>query len=93
MVMEILWSLVYNFFPFEIPFLQALWRGYSWRKSNDTAKIKALRRSLEKANEKSREENKLYNRTAIAIEYLLKYKHLSYILAALKHLGQYFILL
>ncbi|NWH60292.1 ASPM protein, partial [Geococcyx californianus] len=66
--------------------LQALWRGYSWRKSNDTAKIKALRRSLEKANEKSREENKLCNRTAIAIEYLLKYKHLSYIIAALKHL-------
>ncbi|KAM9283802.1 abnormal spindle-like microcephaly-associated protein [Morus bassanus] len=65
---------------------QALWRGYSWRKSNDTAKMKALRRSLEKANEKSREENKLCNRTAIAIEYLLKYKHLSYILAALKHL-------
>ncbi|XP_009584154.1 PREDICTED: abnormal spindle-like microcephaly-associated protein [Fulmarus glacialis] len=65
---------------------QALWRGYFWRKSNDTAKTKALRRSLEKANEKSREENKLCNRTAIAIEYLLKYKHLSYILAALKHL-------
>ncbi|XP_009472704.1 PREDICTED: abnormal spindle-like microcephaly-associated protein, partial [Nipponia nippon] len=65
---------------------QALWRGYSWRKSNDTAKTKALRRSLEKANEKSREENKLCNRTAIAIEYLLKYKHISYILTALKHL-------
>ncbi|XP_072722673.1 abnormal spindle-like microcephaly-associated protein isoform X2 [Ciconia boyciana] len=65
---------------------QALWRGYSWRKSNDTAKTKALRRSLEKANEESREENKLCNRTAIAIEYLLKYKHISYILAALKHL-------
>ncbi|NXG18365.1 ASPM protein, partial [Grallaria varia] len=65
---------------------QALWRGYSWRKINDTAKTKALRRSLEKANEKSREENKLCNRTATAIEYLLKYKHLSYILAALNHL-------
>ncbi|NWV13184.1 ASPM protein, partial [Ptilonorhynchus violaceus] len=66
--------------------LQALWRGYSWRKINDTAKTRALRRSLEKANEKSSEENKLCNRTAIAIEHLLKYKHLSYILAALKHL-------
>ncbi|NWV62496.1 ASPM protein, partial [Malurus elegans] len=65
---------------------QALWRGYSWRKMNDTAKTRALRCSLEKANEKSREENKLGNRTAIAIEHLLKYKHLSYILAALKHL-------
>ncbi|NWI88581.1 ASPM protein, partial [Pitta sordida] len=65
---------------------QALWRGYSWRKINDTAKTKALRRSLEKANEKSTEENKLCNRTATAIEQLLKYKHLSYILTALKHL-------
>uniref|UniRef100_A0A8C4UGJ6 Assembly factor for spindle microtubules n=1 Tax=Falco tinnunculus TaxID=100819 RepID=A0A8C4UGJ6_FALTI len=66
--------------------LQALWRGYSWRKSNDTAKTKALRYRLLKANEKSREENKLSNRTAVAIKYLLKFKHLSYILAALKHL-------
>ncbi|NWR01529.1 ASPM protein, partial [Paradoxornis webbianus] len=65
---------------------QALWRGYSWRRMTDTAKTRALRRSLEKANEKSREENKLGNRTAIAIDHLLKYKHLSYILAALKHL-------
>ncbi|NXA80566.1 ASPM protein, partial [Thryothorus ludovicianus] len=66
--------------------LQALWRGYSWRKMTDTAKTRALRCSLEKANKKSTEENKLGNRTAIAIEHLLKYKHLSYILAALKHL-------
>uniref|UniRef100_A0A8B9T7X4 Abnormal spindle microtubule assembly n=1 Tax=Anas platyrhynchos TaxID=8839 RepID=A0A8B9T7X4_ANAPL len=65
---------------------QALWRGYSWRKSNDTAKTRVLRRRLEKANEKSKEEEKLCNRTAIAIEHLLKYKHLSYVLAALKHL-------
>ncbi|NXP08625.1 ASPM protein, partial [Thinocorus orbignyianus] len=65
---------------------QALWRGYSWRKNNDTAKIKALRCSVEKANEKSREESKLCNRTAIAIEHLLNCRHLSYILAALKHL-------
>uniref|UniRef100_A0A8C8RGA5 Abnormal spindle microtubule assembly n=1 Tax=Pelusios castaneus TaxID=367368 RepID=A0A8C8RGA5_9SAUR len=65
---------------------QALWRGYSWRKNNDTAKTKALRHSLEMANKESKEENKLCNRTAVAIDYLLKYKHLSYILAALKHL-------
>ncbi|NXS85429.1 ASPM protein, partial [Erpornis zantholeuca] len=65
---------------------QALWRGYYWRKMTDTAKTRALRRSLEKANESSKEENKLGNRTAIAIEHLLKYKDLSYILAALKHL-------
>uniref|UniRef100_A0A8C4WCA2 Abnormal spindle-like microcephaly-associated protein ASH domain-containing protein n=1 Tax=Gopherus evgoodei TaxID=1825980 RepID=A0A8C4WCA2_9SAUR len=65
---------------------QALWRGYSWRKKNDTAKTKALRHSLEMANKESKEENKLCNRTAVAIDYLLKYKHISYILAALKHL-------
>ncbi|XP_065410483.1 abnormal spindle-like microcephaly-associated protein isoform X1 [Chrysemys picta bellii] len=65
---------------------QALWRGYSWRKKNDTAKTKALRCSLEMANKESKEENKLCNRTAVAIDYLLKYKHISYILAALKHL-------
>ncbi|KAM9130435.1 abnormal spindle-like microcephaly-associated protein isoform 2-T2 [Pangshura tecta] len=65
---------------------QALWRGYSWRKKNDTAKTKALRHSLEMANKESKEEDKLCNRTAVAIDYLLKYKHISYILAALKHL-------
>ncbi|XP_043376157.1 abnormal spindle-like microcephaly-associated protein isoform X2 [Dermochelys coriacea] len=65
---------------------QAFWRGYFWRKKNDTAKTKALRHSLEMANKESKEENKLCNRTAVAIDYLLKYKHLSYILAALKHL-------
>ncbi|XP_028918990.1 abnormal spindle-like microcephaly-associated protein, partial [Ornithorhynchus anatinus] len=66
--------------------IQALWRGYFWRKNNDSTKIRALRQRLKKVNEESREENKLYKRTALAIDYLLKYKHLSYILEALKHL-------
>uniref|UniRef100_A0A452GLV7 Calponin-homology (CH) domain-containing protein n=1 Tax=Gopherus agassizii TaxID=38772 RepID=A0A452GLV7_9SAUR len=82
--------LLVNLFPFVKSFChvfsQALWRGYSWRKKNDTAKTKALRHSLEMANKESKEENKLCNRTAVAIDYLLKYKHISYILAALKHL-------
>ncbi|XP_074164767.1 abnormal spindle-like microcephaly-associated protein isoform X2 [Sminthopsis crassicaudata] len=69
-----------------IPKIQALWRGYSWRKKNDFSEIKAIRLSLQEVNKKSREENKLYKRTALAIHYLLKYKHLSYILEALKHL-------
>uniref|UniRef100_A0A8D2NAL4 Calponin-homology (CH) domain-containing protein n=1 Tax=Zonotrichia albicollis TaxID=44394 RepID=A0A8D2NAL4_ZONAL len=60
--------------------------GIPFLKMTDTAKTRSLRCSLIKANEKSREENKLGNRTAIAIDHLLKYKHLSYILAALKHL-------
>ncbi|XP_044528741.1 abnormal spindle-like microcephaly-associated protein [Gracilinanus agilis] len=66
--------------------IQALWRGYSWRKKNDFSEIKAIRLNLQEVNRKSREENKLYKRTALAIHYLLKYKHLSYILEALKHL-------
>uniref|UniRef100_A0A6J0SHN4 Abnormal spindle-like microcephaly-associated protein isoform X1 n=1 Tax=Pogona vitticeps TaxID=103695 RepID=A0A6J0SHN4_9SAUR len=65
---------------------QALWRGYSWRKKTDTAETRALRDSLIIANKESKEEKKLCNRTALAIDRLLKYKHFSYILAALKEL-------
>ncbi|XP_077013425.1 abnormal spindle-like microcephaly-associated protein isoform X2 [Tamandua tetradactyla] len=66
--------------------IQALWRGYSWRKKNDCTKIKAIRLSLQVVNKEIREENKLYKRTALALHYLLTYKHLSAILEALKHL-------
>ncbi|XP_070602481.1 abnormal spindle-like microcephaly-associated protein homolog isoform X2 [Erythrolamprus reginae] len=65
---------------------QALWRGYSWRKKTDTPETRSLRDSLIIANKESKEENKLYNRTAVAIDNLLKYKHFSYILVALKDL-------
>nr|XP_017822011.3 abnormal spindle-like microcephaly-associated protein isoform X2 [Callithrix jacchus] len=65
---------------------QALWRGYSWRKNNDCTKIKAIRLSLQVVNREIREENKLYRRTALALRYLLTYKHLSAILEAVKHL-------
>nr|P62283.1 RecName: Full=Abnormal spindle-like microcephaly-associated protein homolog [Aotus vociferans]AAR98743.1 ASPM [Aotus sp. PDE-2004] len=65
---------------------QALWRGYSWRKNNDCTKIKAIRLSLQVVNREIREENKLYRRTALALHYLLTYKHLSAILEAVKHL-------
>nr|XP_056700702.1 abnormal spindle-like microcephaly-associated protein [Euleptes europaea] len=65
---------------------QALWRGYSWRKKTDTDETRALRDSLVMANKESKEEMKLCNRTALAIDHLLKYKHFSYILAALKDL-------
>lgn len=66
--------------------IQALWRGYSWRKKNDSTKIKAIRLSLQLVNREIREENKLYQRTALALRYLLTYKHFSAILEALKHL-------
>ncbi|XP_075040271.1 abnormal spindle-like microcephaly-associated protein [Mixophyes fleayi] len=65
---------------------QALWRGYQWRKSHDTKELKNLRKRLQKVNEETKDENKLGNRTLVALNYLLTYKHLSYILAALQHL-------
>ncbi|XP_006155520.1 abnormal spindle-like microcephaly-associated protein, partial [Tupaia chinensis] len=66
--------------------IQALWRGYSWRKKHDCTKIKAIRLSLQLVNREIQEEDKLYKRTALALHSLLTYKHLSAILEALKHL-------
>ncbi|XP_041134515.1 LOW QUALITY PROTEIN: abnormal spindle-like microcephaly-associated protein homolog [Polyodon spathula] len=65
--------------------IQALWRGFCSRR-RDSPKVVAIRRRVEKANKESKEENKLGNKTAIAIDYLLRYKDLSCIIAALKHL-------
>ncbi|KAM4642165.1 abnormal spindle-like microcephaly-associated protein [Discoglossus pictus] len=66
--------------------IQALWRGYTWRKTHDTKTIRGIRLRIQKVNRESKEHDKLYHRTAVALEYLLTYKHLSYILAALQHL-------
>ncbi|XP_068842311.1 abnormal spindle-like microcephaly-associated protein isoform X2 [Capricornis sumatraensis] len=66
--------------------IQALWRGYSWRKKNDTSKTKAIRQRLQCVNREIREENKLYHRTVVALHHLLTYKYLSTVLEALKHL-------
>ncbi|XP_069823618.1 abnormal spindle-like microcephaly-associated protein [Dendropsophus ebraccatus] len=65
---------------------QALWRGHQWRKKHDTKAVKKLRTSLRKVSEEIKEEDRLCNRTMVALHYLLTYKHLSYILAALQHL-------
>nr|DBA18168.1 TPA: hypothetical protein GDO54_016450 [Pyxicephalus adspersus] len=65
---------------------QALWRGYQWRKVHDTKKLQNLRNRLRKVSEDTKAEDKLCNRTLVALNYLLSYKHFSYILAALKHL-------
>ncbi|XP_073498962.1 abnormal spindle-like microcephaly-associated protein isoform X2 [Phyllobates terribilis] len=65
---------------------QALWRGHQWRKAHDTKVLKKLRLRLHTVNEEIKEEDKLCNRTMVALNYLLTYKHLSYILAALQHL-------
>ncbi|XP_070624804.1 abnormal spindle-like microcephaly-associated protein isoform X2 [Bos indicus] len=66
--------------------IQALWRGYSWRKKNDSTKTKAIRQRLQCVNREIREESKLYHRTAVALHHLLTYKYLSTVLEALKHL-------
>ncbi|XP_052056737.1 abnormal spindle-like microcephaly-associated protein [Apodemus sylvaticus] len=66
--------------------IQALWRGYSWRKKNDHTEIKAIRRSLRAVSRNVEEDDKLYRRTERALHHLLSYKHLSAILDALKHL-------
>ncbi|XP_040215825.1 abnormal spindle-like microcephaly-associated protein [Rana temporaria] len=65
---------------------QALWRSYQWRKENETKKMRTLRQRLRKLSEETRAEDKLCNRTSVALNYLLTYKHFTYILAALKHL-------
>ncbi|XP_037006810.2 abnormal spindle-like microcephaly-associated protein [Artibeus jamaicensis] len=66
--------------------VQALWRGYSWRKKNGCAQIEAVRRRLQMVSAEVREENTLSRRAALALHHLLTYRHLSAVLEALKHL-------
>ncbi|XP_034736552.1 abnormal spindle-like microcephaly-associated protein isoform X1 [Etheostoma cragini] len=65
---------------------QALWRGHSSRQLNDNAKVVKLRHRLRKVSAGVKEEDKLCNKTSSALEYLLRYKHFSYILEALRNL-------
>ncbi|CAL8347638.1 unnamed protein product [Gadus morhua 'NCC'] len=65
---------------------QALWRGHRSRKLRDVPKVVAARQRLHKVSAGVREEDKLGNKTASALEYLLRYRHFSYILEALKNL-------
>uniref|UniRef100_UPI00398F6964 abnormal spindle-like microcephaly-associated protein n=1 Tax=Pristiophorus japonicus TaxID=55135 RepID=UPI00398F6964 len=66
--------------------IQALWKGYYLRKKTNNLQIIAIRQRIQQANQNSTEEQKLCNRTAVALDYILKYKHFSNILAALQHL-------
>ncbi|XP_072367579.1 abnormal spindle-like microcephaly-associated protein isoform X2 [Scyliorhinus torazame] len=66
--------------------IQALWKGYCLRKKNNYHQIITIRRRIERANQNSTEEQKLCNRTAVALDYILKFKHFPHILAALQHL-------
>ncbi|XP_034386222.1 abnormal spindle-like microcephaly-associated protein [Cyclopterus lumpus] len=65
---------------------QALWRGHRSRRLNDDAKLVKLRHRLRKVSAGVREEDKLCNKTSSALDYLLRYKHFSYILEALRNL-------
>ncbi|KAI3368492.1 hypothetical protein L3Q82_025502, partial [Scortum barcoo] len=65
---------------------QALWRGHRSRRLNDNPKVVTLRHRLRKVSAGVREEDKLCNKTSSALDYLLRYKHFSYILEALKNL-------
>uniref|UniRef100_G3NR41 Assembly factor for spindle microtubules n=1 Tax=Gasterosteus aculeatus aculeatus TaxID=481459 RepID=G3NR41_GASAC len=66
--------------------LQALWRGHRSRRLNDDAKLQKIRHRLRKVSAGVQEEDKLCNKTSSALDYLLRYKHFSYILEALRKL-------
>lgn len=78
----------FKLFPLHTIFLQALWRGHRSRRLNDDPKVLKLRHRLRKVSAEVREEDKLCNKTSSALDYLLRYKHFSYILEALKNLGK-----
>ncbi|XP_039984243.1 abnormal spindle-like microcephaly-associated protein isoform X1 [Xiphias gladius] len=65
---------------------QALWRGHRSRRLNDNPKVVKLRHRLREVSACVREEDRLCNKTSCALDYLLRYKHFSYILEALKNL-------
>lgn len=67
--------------------VQALWRGHRSRRLNENLKVVKLRQRLCQLNADVREEDRLGNKTSSALDYLLRYKHFSYILEALKNLG------
>ncbi|XP_037105159.1 abnormal spindle-like microcephaly-associated protein [Syngnathus acus] len=66
--------------------IQALWRGHVSRRLNDNAKVVKLRQCLRKVSAGAREEDQLRNKTASALDCILRYKHFSSLLEALKNL-------
>lgn len=81
--LDLIWS------PLHVPLLpvQALWRGHRSRRLNEDLKVVKLRQRLRQLSADVREEDRLGNKTTSALDYLLRYKHFSYILEALKNLG------
>uniref|UniRef100_A0A672IQM6 Calponin-homology (CH) domain-containing protein n=1 Tax=Salarias fasciatus TaxID=181472 RepID=A0A672IQM6_SALFA len=66
--------------------IQALWRGHRSRRQSDNPKLVALRHRLRQITATAKEEDKLINKTLLALDHLLHYKYFSYILEALKNL-------
>ncbi|KAG7258610.1 hypothetical protein CRUP_012560 [Coryphaenoides rupestris] len=65
---------------------RALWRGHRCRTLSHDPRVAAARHRLRKVSTDVKDEDKLGNKTASALDYLLRYKHFSYILEALKNL-------
>ncbi|XP_041377587.1 abnormal spindle-like microcephaly-associated protein homolog [Gigantopelta aegis] len=63
--------------------IQAVWKGYYVRRNTKSKKINTVRIRIAEANSSATEEKKLGNRTTSALDYLLRYHQLSYILDAL----------
>ncbi|XP_051929609.1 abnormal spindle-like microcephaly-associated protein homolog [Hippocampus zosterae] len=66
--------------------IQALWRGHVSRRLNDNSKVIKLRRRLHEVSAGAREEDKLQNKTSSALDCILRYRHFSSLLEALKNL-------
>ncbi|KAI8496628.1 hypothetical protein Bbelb_252830 [Branchiostoma belcheri] len=66
--------------------LQATWRGYHTRKNIKNKRIRIAHQKIMAAKRAATEDKKLCNMTATALNLLLKYKHLSTILDALRSL-------
>ncbi|KAL8625932.1 hypothetical protein ACOMHN_012524 [Nucella lapillus] len=65
---------------------KAIWRGRQVRGGLKSRKLATARRRLQEATQRATEEKTLGHRTASALDFLLHYKQLAYILDALMHL-------
>ena len=73
---------------FSLCLLQAMWRGHRVRRKVIDKKVVDARRKVKAASKNVKEENKLCHRTTSALDFLLSYKQLSYVLEALINLGE-----
>jgi len=67
--------------------VQAVWRGHSLRRRIKDKKVHEVRKKVQEATRNVKEEDKLYNRTSSALDFLLSYRQLSHVLQALIQLG------